>query len=119
MPSARAGTPAASWAASRAASWAAAAMVCAVFALFACMVVCPGGAAIAQTKPPTTQPITPPVTPSATPGSASVATQLRALHYGNVRDLRRGPDGQWTGTATRNGIDRTVTVSPKGVVTAR
>jgi hypothetical protein len=67
------------------------------------------GAAAAQTRPATT--------PS--PGSASVKTQLQTLHYGNVRDLRRGPDGQWTGRATQNGVDRQVTVSPKGVVTAR
>ena len=67
------------------------------------------GTAAAQTKPATT--------PS--PGSASVKTQLQALHYGNVRDLRRGPDGQWTGTATQNGVDKQVTISPKGAVTAR
>lgn len=67
------------------------------------------GAAAAQTKPATTP----------APGSASVKTQLQALHYGNVRDLRRGPDGQWTGKATQNGIEKQVTISPKGVVTAR
>lgn len=63
----------------------------------------------AQTKPATT--------PS--PGSASVRTQLQSLHYGNVRDLRRGPDGQWTGKATQNGVEKQVTISPKGGVTAR
>lgn len=63
----------------------------------------------AQTKPATT--------PS--PGSASVRTQLQSLHYGNVRDLRRGPDGQWTGTATQNGVEKQVTISPKGTVIAR
>ena len=66
-------------------------------------------AAVAQTKPATT-----PV-----PGSASAKTQLQALHYGNVHDLRRGPDGQWTGKATQNGVEKQVTISPKGVVTAR
>lgn len=66
-------------------------------------------AASAQTKPATT--------PS--PGSASVRTQLQSLHYGNVRDLRRGPDGQWTGKATQNGVEKTVTIGPKGTVTAR
>lgn len=66
-------------------------------------------AAAAQTKPATT--------PS--PGSASVKTQLQSLHYGNVRDLRRGPDGQWTGKATQNGVEKTVTIGPKGTVTAR
>ena len=53
------------------------------------------------------------------PGSASVKTQLQALHYKDIRDLRRGPDGQWTGTATQNGVEKQVTVSPKGAVTAR
>lgn len=67
------------------------------------------GAAAAQTKPATT--------PS--PGSASVKTQLHSLHYNNVRDLRRGPDGQWTGKATQNGVEKTVTIGPKGTVTAR
>ena len=67
------------------------------------------GTVAAQTRPATT--------PS--PGSASVKTQLQSLHYGNVRDLRRGPDGQWTGRATQNGVEKQVTVSPKGVVTAR
>ena len=67
------------------------------------------GAAAAQTKPATTP----------APGSASAKTQLQTLHYGNVRDLRRGPDGQWTGRATQNGVGKQVTISPKGVVTAR
>lgn len=67
------------------------------------------GAAAAQSKAA--------ATPS--PGSASARTQLHALHYGNVRDLRRGPDGQWTGKAMQNGVEKQVTISPKGVVTAR
>ena len=66
-------------------------------------------AAAAQTKP----------TPAPAPGSASVKTQLQALHYKNVHDLRRGPDGQWTGKATQNGVEKQVTVSPKGAVTGR
>ena len=66
-------------------------------------------AAAAQTKPATT-----PV-----PGSASVKTQLQALHYKDVRDLRRGPDGQWTGKATQNGVEKTVTIGPDGTVVAR
>ena len=53
------------------------------------------------------------------PGSASVKTQLQALHYKDVHDLRRGPDGQWTGRAAQNGIEKQVTISPKGTVTAR
>jgi hypothetical protein len=66
--------------------------------------------ASAQTKPATTTPA---------PGSASVKTQLQSLHYKNVRDLRRGPDGQWTGKATQNGVEKQVTIDPKGGVKAR
>ena len=77
--------------------------------LLALVLVGVAGAAVAQTKPATTP----------APGGASAKTQLQALHYGNVRDLRRGPDGQWTGNATQNGIEKQVTISPKGVVTAR
>lgn len=65
------------------------------------------GTAAAQTKP------------APAPGSASAKTQLQALHYGNVRDLRRGPDGQWTGKATQNGVEKQVTIGPKGTVIAR
>jgi len=77
--------------------------------LLALALVGVAGTAAAQTKPATTP----------APGSASVKTQLQALHYGNVRDLRRGPDGQWTGKATQNGVERQGTINPKGVVTAR
>jgi hypothetical protein len=81
-------------------------MRCLVLAL---VIVGVAGGAVAQTRPATTP----------APGSASAKTQLQALHYGNVRDLRRGPDGQWTGRATQNGIEKQVTISPKGVVRAR
>lgn len=64
--------------------------------------------AAAQTKPPT---------PLA--GSAGVKQQLQSLHYKDVHGLRRGPDGQWTGRATRNGVEKQVTVSPTGGVAAR
>jgi hypothetical protein len=77
--------------------------------LLVLMLVGAAGTAAAQGKP-----YAPPA-----PGSASVKTQLQALHYGNVRDLRRGPDGQWTGRATQNGVEKQVTISPKGGVTAR
>ena len=77
--------------------------------LLALVLVGVAGAAVAQTKPATTP----------AQGSASAKTQLQALHYGNVRDLRRGPDGQWTGKATQNGVEKQVTIGPKGTVTAR
>ena len=74
------------------------------------ILVCVAGSALAQTRPA-------PTTPS--PGSASVKTQLQSLHYGNVQDLRRGPDGQWTGRATQNGVEKQVTISRDGTVIAR
>ena len=46
-------------------------------------------------------------------GSASVKTHLQALHYKDVRDLRRGPDGQWTGKATQGNVQKTVTIAPR------
>ena len=69
---------------------------------------------IASTAAAQSKPYTPP-----SPGAASVRTQLQALHYGDVQDLRRGPDGQWTGRATQNGVEKQVTISPNGGVTAR
>ncbi len=67
------------------------------------------GAAAAQTPPP----------PASTAGTAGVKQHLQSLHYGNVQNLRRGPDGQWTGKATQNGIQKNITVSPDGTVRAR
>ena len=52
-------------------------------------------------------------------GTASVKTHLQALHYKDVQDLRRGYDGQWTGTATQGNVPKTVTIAPDGTVTAR
>lgn len=67
------------------------------------------GAAAAQTPPP----------PASTAGTAGVKQHLQSLHYGNVENLRRGPDGQWTGKATQNGVQKNVTISPDGTVRAR
>ena len=66
--------------------------------------------AVAQTKsaPPTNM-----------MGAAGVKTHLQALHYKDVRDLRRGYDGQWTGKATQGNVPKTVTIGPDGTVTAR
>jgi hypothetical protein len=52
-------------------------------------------------------------------GTASVKTHLQALHYKDVHDLRRGPDGQWVGNATQGNVPKTVTIAPDGTVTAR
>ena len=68
------------------------------------------GAAAAQSKS------APPANMS---GSAGVKTHLQALHYKDVRDLRRGYDGQWTGKATQGDVPKTVTIAPDGTVTAR
>ncbi|MBN9513234.1 MAG: hypothetical protein J0H97_07500 [Alphaproteobacteria bacterium] len=78
--------------------------------LAALLVVLAAGAAGAQTPPPP---------PASTEGTAGVKQHLQSLHYGNIQNLRRGPDGQWTGKATQNGVQKNVTVSPNGTVRAR
>lgn len=75
--------------------------------LLALLVLLVTGAAAAQTPPP------PPAS------TAGVKQHLQSLHYGNVQNLRRGPDGQWTGKATQNGVQKNVTISPDGTVRAR
>jgi hypothetical protein len=52
-------------------------------------------------------------------GSATVQSHVKSLGYKDVHDLRQGPDGQWTGKATQNGVGRTVTVQPNGTTIAR
>ena len=79
-------------------------------AMAALAVLLVSGAATAQTPPPP---------PASTAGSAGVKQHLQSLHYGNVQNLRRGPDGQWTGKATQNGVQKNVTISPDGTVRAR
>ncbi len=74
----------------------------------ALLVLLVAGAAAAQTPPP-----------ASIEGTAGVKQHLQSLHYGNVQNLRRGPDGQWTGKATQNGVQKNVTVSPNGTVRAR
>jgi len=67
------------------------------------------GAAAAQSKP----------APASTTGTAGVRTHLQALHYGDVHDLRRGPDGQWIGKARQGNLEKTVTITRDGTVIAR
>jgi len=57
--------------------------------------------------------------PAGMMGTAGVKTHLEALHYKDVHDLRRGPDGQWIAKATQGNVEKSVTVSPQGDVTAR
>ena len=56
---------------------------------------------------------------AAAAGAAGVTTRLQSQGYGNIRDLRRMPDGKWTGKATRNGVPVTVTSDPAGTTIAR
>ncbi|OFW97845.1 MAG: hypothetical protein A3D94_04360 [Alphaproteobacteria bacterium RIFCSPHIGHO2_12_FULL_66_14] len=77
--------------------------------LLTLVLVSAAGVASAQTKP----------NPAGTIGSADAKVRLQTLGYKNVHDLRRGPDGQWVGKATRGNIEKSVTVSPKGSVVAR
>jgi hypothetical protein len=56
---------------------------------------------------------------AAAAGAAGVATRLQSQGYGNIHDLRRTPDGKWTGKATRNGVPVTVTSDPSGTTIAR
>jgi hypothetical protein len=60
-----------------------------------------------------------PPPPASTGGTVGVTTRLNTLHYNNVQGLRRGPDGQWTGKATQDGVEKQVTVTPQGTVIAR
>jgi hypothetical protein len=57
--------------------------------------------------------------PAGMMGTAGVKTHLEALHYKDVHDLRRGPDGQWVGNATQGNVPKMVTIAPDGTVTAR
>jgi hypothetical protein len=77
--------------------------------LLTLVLVSAAGVASAQTKP----------NPAGTIGSADAKVRLQTLGYKNVHDLRRGPDGQWVGKATRGNIEKSVTVFPKGSVVAR
>jgi hypothetical protein len=70
------------------------------------------GAQTAPHAPPTTS-------QTNAAGSAGVTARLQSLGYKDIHDLRRGPDGQWTGKATRNGLPTTVTAEPQGGVIAR
>ena len=65
--------------------------------------------AAAQTPPPQTN----------AGGTATVQSHMKSLGYKDIHDLRQTPDGQWTGKATQNGVQRNVTVQPNGTTTAR
>ena len=65
--------------------------------------------AAAQTPPPQTN----------AGGAATMQSHMKSLGYKDIHDLRQTPDGQWTGKATQNGVQRNVTVQPNGTTTAR
>lgn len=52
-------------------------------------------------------------------GAAGVTGRMQSLGYKDIHDLRRGPSGEWTGKATRNGVPSTVTVQPNGTIIRR
>ena len=54
-----------------------------------------------------------------TSGPAGVQSRLQSQGYSGIHDLRRLPDGQWTGKAMQNGVERDVTVAPNGTTTGR
>lgn len=77
--------------------------------LLVCCLMAAAGAVLAQTTR----------NQATAAGSAGVAARLQSLGYKDIHDLRRGPDGQWTGKAVRNGVPSSVTVQPRGSVIAR
>ncbi len=54
-----------------------------------------------------------------TSGPAGVQSRLQSQGYSGIHDLRRLPDGQWTGKARQNGVERDVTVAPNGTTVGR
>ena len=52
-------------------------------------------------------------------GTATVQSHMKSLGYKDIHDLHQGPDGQWIGKATQNGVEHNVTVQPNGTTTAR
>jgi hypothetical protein len=56
---------------------------------------------------------------AAAAGAAGVAAHMQSLGYSGIHDLRRGPDGLWTGKATQNGVEKTVTAAPDGTLIGR
>lgn len=73
------------------------------------------GAAVAQSAPV-------PRTATAPADSGAAATAQKRIErdgYTNVRNLAKGPDGLWRGTATRSGTEVQVTVDRSGNVRAQ
>ena len=75
--------------------------------------MCAALSAAAQTRPPAV------ANQTNAGGSATVQSHMQSLGYKDIHQLRQGPDGQWTGKATQNGVERSVTIQPNGTTTAR
>ena len=68
------------------------------------------GAASAETKP----------SPGPTVGTADTKVRLKTLGYKDVHDLRSGlKPGEWQGRAVQGNVQKSLTISPRGAVTAR
>ena len=76
--------------------------------LLAGLLVFASGAALAQTR-----------NQAAPAGAAGVTARLQSQGYADIHNLRRAPEGKWTGQATRNGRPVTVTSDPAGTTIAR
>lgn len=87
--------------------------------LWSLVLICLSGWVATAAGQTVSRPATTAARPPSTSASAGIRTHLQALHYKNIRDLRRGPDGRWTGKATRGNVPKTVTIAPDGTVTAR
>jgi hypothetical protein len=83
-----------------------------ILPLFLAMMLAAGVAA-AQTSPSTG------ANQTNAGGTATVKSHMQSQGYKDVRGLHQGPDGQWIGKATQNGVGRTVTVQPDGSTTSR
>jgi hypothetical protein len=68
------------------------------------------GAASAETKP----------SPGPTVGAADTKVRLKTLGYKDVHDLRPGlKPGEWQARAAQGNVGKSLTISPRGAVTAR
>lgn len=75
------------------------------------------GAAVAQSAPVPRTATAP--ADSVTSAAATAQRRIERDGYTNVRNLAKGPDGLWRGTATRSGTEVQVTVDRSGNVRAQ
>lgn len=90
-----------------------------ILALAAATVATAASAQIVPSQPTPPPKLAPSPSQTGAAGSAGVKARLEALGYKDVHDLRRGPDGEWRGRATRNNGEISVTTDPAGNVTTR